>query len=98
MYPGPVEVDETYIGGKRKNMPRSKRKHLKGRGGVGKAVVIGMKDSASSQVTARKIDATDTEFAGRHNCRDADTIEITARMARAMRGKRLSYSQLISDA
>jgi len=61
MYPGPVEVDETYIGGKRKNMPRSKRKQLKGRGGVGKAVVIGMKDSASNQVTARKIDATDTE-------------------------------------
>ena len=61
MYPGPVEVDETYIGGKRKNMSKAKRKALIGRGTVGKAVVIGIKDSASNQVTARKIDATDAD-------------------------------------
>ena len=29
-FTGPVEVDETYIGGKRRNMPKSKRKALKG--------------------------------------------------------------------
>ena len=60
-YPGPVEVDETYIGGKRKNMPKAKRKALTGRGAVGKAVVIGIKDSASNRVTARKVEATDAK-------------------------------------
>ncbi len=36
---GPVEVDETFIGGKRKNMPTSRRKELTGRGAVGKTVM-----------------------------------------------------------
>ena len=57
MYPGPVEVDETYIGGKRKNMPHSKRKELKGRGAVGKAVVIGLR-------VERSIDADATGVRG----------------------------------
>ena len=35
-FSGPVEADETYIGGKRKNMPKAKRKALTGRGGVRK--------------------------------------------------------------
>ena len=29
---GPVEADETYFGGRRKNMPKAKRRTLKGRG------------------------------------------------------------------
>ena len=37
-FAGPVEVDETYIGGKRKNMPKHKRKAMSGRGSVGKVV------------------------------------------------------------
>ncbi len=38
-----VEVDETYIGGKARNMPAHKREaKIKGRGSVGKAVVMGM--------------------------------------------------------
>ena len=44
LFSGPVEADETYIGGKRKNMPKSKRAKLEGRGAVGKAIVIGTKD------------------------------------------------------
>ena len=43
-FPGPVEADETFVGGKRKNMPRSKRAKLTGRGAVGKAIVAGVKD------------------------------------------------------
>ncbi len=41
---GPVEVDETYVGGTRKNMHKSKRSKLKGRGSAGKTAVVGVKD------------------------------------------------------
>ena len=61
MFAGPVEVDETYMGGKRKNMPKAKRKALKGRGAVGKTAVIGAKDRATNRVTARSVSATDAE-------------------------------------
>ena len=38
---GTVEVDETYVGGKAKNMHKSEReKRIKGRGAVGKAPVV----------------------------------------------------------
>ena len=60
-FSGPVEVDETYMGGKRKNMPKSKRKHLTGRGGVGKTIVAGIKDRESNQVSARVISSADKE-------------------------------------
>ena len=56
-FAGPVEVDETYVGGKRKNMSNAKRKALAdagvGRGSVGKTAVVGTKDRASNQVSAR---------------------------------------------
>ncbi|MCY4428893.1 MAG: IS1595 family transposase [Rhodospirillales bacterium] len=62
VFSGPVEVDETYIGGKRKNMPAKKRKALAeagiGRGTAGKAVVAGAKDRTTGQVTARVIEDT----------------------------------------
>ena len=48
-FAGPVEVDETYIGGKRKNIPNSVRKELTGRGPVGKAAVVGAKDRETNQ-------------------------------------------------
>ena len=56
---GSVEADETYIGGKRRNMPKAKRKALKGRGAVGKAAVVGTKDRAGNKVAARTVEATD---------------------------------------
>ena len=45
-FAGPIEVDETYIGGKRKNMSNAKRKEPEGhgRGTVGKVAVLGGKD------------------------------------------------------
>ena len=178
LFCGPAEVDETYFGGKRKNMPRSKRKALKGRGSVGKSVVAGIKDRATNEVRAQVIPSPDaenlqafvreharrgsviytdehgayrgmtefehdavnhtvgefvrgmthtqgiesfwpmfkrahkgtfhkispkhldryvTEFAGRHNVREADTLDQMVRVARAMSGKRLRYPDLVAD-
>lgn len=60
-FDGPVEVDETHIGGKRRNMPKSKRKKMTGRGAVGKIAVIGAKDRVSNKVTAKTAKKRDTE-------------------------------------
>ena len=175
-FAGPVEVDETYIGGKRKNMSKAKRKEMAGtgRGAVGKAVVVGARDRATNKVSATMVRGTDmaslqgfiaaraaagakvytdehsgykemsfdhetvnhsageyvrgmahtngiesfwatlkrahkgtfhhfsvkhldryvTEFAGRHNVRDADTVDQMAAMVRGFEGLRLSYQAL----
>ena len=58
-FAGPVEVDETYIGGKRKNMPKSKRKKLEGRGAVGKTAIVGAKDRETNKVIAGAVKRTD---------------------------------------
>ena len=62
---GPVEVDETYVGGVRKNMSNAKRKELAGtgRGGLGssKAAVVGLKDRDSNKVRAEVVQRTDAE-------------------------------------
>ena len=58
---GPVEVDETYVGGKRRNMSASKRKQMEGRGTVGKTTVVGMKDRDTGTVAAKVVSGTDKE-------------------------------------
>ena len=58
-FAGPVEVDETYMGGKRKNMSNAQRKELTGRGSVGKTAVVGVKDRASNEVRAEVVTSTD---------------------------------------
>ncbi len=60
-FQGPVEADETYMGGVRKNMSNAKRKALKdtGRGSVGKTAVAGIKDRASNHVVAKVVQSTD---------------------------------------
>ncbi|MCY3984965.1 MAG: IS1595 family transposase, partial [Roseovarius sp.] len=60
-FDGPVEVDETYFGGKRRNMKKSKREKMTGRGAVGKTAVVGAKDRKSNQVTAQVVQSTDSE-------------------------------------
>jgi transposase-like protein len=176
-FAGPVEVDETYLGGKRKNMPNAVRKQLTGRGPVGKTAVVGAKDRATKQVVAKAVPATDKhtlqgfvkdhadrqatvytdearayetlpfehesvkhsvseyvrgqahtngvesfwsmlkrgyygtfhklspkhldryvqEFAGRHNLREQDTIDMMGAVVLGMDGKRLMYEDLIRD-
>ena len=58
-FAGPVEVDEAYFGGLRKNMPKAKREELTGRGTVGKVAVVGIKDRRTKQVAARVVEHTD---------------------------------------
>ena len=177
---GPVEVDEVYLGGVRKNMSNVKRKVLAdagaGRGAVGKTAVAGIKDRASNQVRAQVVNFVDSktlrefidwnatpeatvytddaaaysnlshqhetvkhsvseyvkgqahtngvesfwamlkrgyhgtfhhfskkhtdryvaEFAGRHNLREHDTLDIFKVFARNMEGKRLCYRELVA--
>ena len=60
-FAGPVEVDETFMGGKRANMSNAKRRELAGtgRGAVGKVAVVGAKDRATKRVVARVVESTD---------------------------------------
>ncbi len=56
---GPVEVDETFVGGKARNMHAHKRvQTIKGRGPVGKTAVVGAKDRETNRVTAAVIKDT----------------------------------------
>ena len=178
-FAGPVEVDETFIGGKRMNMSHSRRKAMAGlgRGGAGKEVVVGVKDRATNKVIAGHVQSTTketlqgfvetvtaedakvysdeaaaykgmprdheavnhkvgeyvrdmahtngmesfwsmmkrgyqgtyhkmspkhleryvTEFSGRHNVRDADTMAQLNEAAANMNGKRLRYADLTAD-
>ena len=61
LFTGPVEVDETYVGGKRRNMSTAKRRTLVGRGPAGKAAVVGANDRATNRVAAKAVDSTNKE-------------------------------------
>ena len=56
---GPVEVDETYMGGRRKNKSNAERKESTGRGAVDMSPVVGMRDRDTGKVAAKAIDNTD---------------------------------------
>ena len=54
LFGGPIEADETCIGGKERNKHADK-KPLAGRGGVGRSVVAGAKDRAADKISARAL-------------------------------------------
>ena len=58
-FAGPVYVDETYRGGRRKNTPKAKQAKFEGRGAVGKVAVAGAKDRTTKRVSTKVVDATD---------------------------------------
>lgn len=62
LFSGPAEVDESYFGGRRRNMSNAKRKDLDGgRGPFGKVAVAGVKDRATKQVRAKVVETTDAK-------------------------------------
>ena len=60
-FDGPVEVDETYLGGRKKNMSKEKRREAFGRGPAGKTMVMGAKDRETNRVAAQVIERKDRE-------------------------------------
>ena len=57
LFKGPVEMDETYVGGKESVKHKSKKLN-EGRGTVGKSPVVGIKDRETKQVAAEATDDT----------------------------------------
>ena len=55
-FTGPVEADETFVGGRTKNMHKWQREKLTGRGGVDKMAVAGVKDRATGRVRASVVE------------------------------------------
>ena len=70
---GPVEEDEVYMGGVRKNMSKFKRKELMGTGrrAVGMTAIVGAWDRHSNEVRAQVVERTDGETLENFNVKHA---------------------------
>ena len=86
VFEGPVEVDETFVGGKKKNMPRRKKMAMpKGYMPDNKTIIIGMKDRATKRVVTEvipnRIAIPMREFVNRHIKRGATKVYTDAHAA-----------------
>ena len=60
LFEGPVEIDETYVGGLERNKHKDKKQNM-GRGAVGKEIVVGIKDRKTNKIHAEVVEDTKQE-------------------------------------